>query len=244
MTILLLGASSELGRAFVQEFAPQNILLLAGRDCARLEMIKREAEQAGAREVRFIEHDLAHGHYALFEALQGQRIDLLINLASATSKVGDPAIEPEQIEAYTKTDLLTPVELVMALLQAQHAVYTKDAPLHVIFISSVLAMIHSPDRDIYAAYKRLQAAFLQRIAALHPERIRFTIVTIGTRLPRHECTRRHSNIARKAARLYVTHKTIFYGFQGRVLLWLNQLCPWLIPGVISLSRRNNYKNEE
>lgn len=237
MTILILGASSELGRAFAREFAPHNTLLLAGRDGARLAMIKREAEQAGASEVRCIEHDLAYGHQALFEALQGQCIDVLINLASATSNVGDPAIEPEQIEAYTRTDLLTPVEFVLALLQAQPAVYSKDAPLHVIFISSVLAKLYSPDRDIYAAYKRLQAAFLQRIAALHPGQVRLTVVTIGMRLPRHELTRHHTNIARKAARRYLTRDAIFYGLYGRGLLWLNQLCPWLIPGVIALSRR-------
>ncbi|GAK57088.1 singapore isolate B, sub-type 7 [Candidatus Vecturithrix granuli] len=238
MTILLLGASSELGRAFIQEFASQNTLLLTGRDCTRLEIIKREAEQAGAKEVRCFEHDLVSGSHALLEAFQGQRIDLLINLASATSNLSDPAIEPEQIEAYTRTDLLTPVELVMALLQAQPSAYNSDKPLRIMFISSVLAMLHSPDRDIYAAYKRLQAAFLQRIAALHPEQVRFTIITIGTRLPRRECTRHHRNIARKAARLYLTHDTIFYGFQGRMLLLLNQICPWLISGMISLSRRS------
>lgn len=244
MTILILGASSELGRAFVQEFAPHNSLLLTGRDGSRLAMIKREAEQAGAKEVRFIEHDLANGHHSLLEALQGQRIDLLINLASATSNIRDSAIEPEQIEAYTRADLLTPVELVTALLQTQPAVYTEGAPLHVIFISSVLAMIHSPDRDIYAAYKRLQIAFLQQISNLRHEQVRFTVVTIGMRFPRHECTRCHKNIARKTARRYRTHDTIFYGLQGRMLLWLNQVCPWLISGVISLSRRNNCKNEK
>ena len=237
MTILILGASSELGRAFAREFAPHNSLLLAGRDGARLAMVKREVEQAGVSKVRCIEHDLACGHQALFEALQGQRIDLLINLASATSNVGDSAIEPEQIEAYTRTDLLTPVEFVLALLQAQPAVYSKDAPLHVIFISSVLTRLHSPDRAIYAAYKRLQTAFLQRITDLHHERLRFTVVTIGMRLPRHELTRHHTNIARKAARRYLTRNAVFYGWQGRGLLWLNRLCPWLIPGIIALSRR-------
>ncbi len=238
MNILVLGASSELGRAFAREFAPHNTLLLTGRDGFRLAMITREAEQAGAREVHFIEHDLANGHHAVLEALQGQRIDLLINLASATSNIRDSAIQPEQIEAYTKTDLLTPVEFVMALLQAQHIAYTPDAPLYVIFISSVLAMIDSPDRGIYAAYKRLQTAFLQQIAALHRERVRFSVVTIGMRLPRHECTRHQKNIAQKVARLYSSHNTIFYGFQGRVLLWLDRLCPWLISGVIFLSRRS------
>lgn len=243
MNILILGASSEMGRAFVREFAPQNTLLLAGRDTARLTMIKHEAELAGASQLVLLEHDLVAGTTPLLEALQPYKIDVLINAASATSATRDTAVAPEQIEAYTRADLLTPVELVMALLQMQYAAYSPDAPLHLIFISSVLARLHSPDRAIYAAYKRLQIAFLQRIAALHQGRIRVTVVTIGTRLPRHEHTRHHKNIARRAARQYLTRDAIFYGFQGRVLLWLNRLCPWVISGVISLSRlTGKYQN--
>lgn len=242
MHVLILGASSELGRAFVREFAPQNSLLLTGRDVTRLAMIKHEAEQSGAKEVHFIEHDFTRGHGLLFEALQGQKIDVLINAASATSALRDSVIQPEQIEEYTRADLLTPVELVTALLQAQSAVYSKDEPLHIIFISSVLARINSPDRDIYAAYKRLQAAFLQRMAALHHGRVRVTVVTIGTRLQRHEHTKHHRNIAEKVAHLYPSRDIIFYGFQGRVLLWLNRLCPWVISGVIALSRLSKSKN--
>jgi short-subunit dehydrogenase len=236
MNILIIGASSELGRAFVREFAPHNTLALTGRDAARLAMIKREAEHAGAKEARVIEHDLTRGHGLLVEALQGQKIDMLINAASATSAFRDSRIDPEQIEAHTRADLLTPVELILALLHAQPAAYSPDAPLHVIFISSVLALIHSPDRAIYAAYKQLQAAFLQRVTDLHHGQVRLTVVTVGTRVPRHEYTRHHRRIAQKAARRHLTHDAIFYGFQGRVLLWLYRLCPWMISGMIALSR--------
>jgi len=236
MNILVMGASSKLGQVLVREFAANNVLLLTGRNVSRLQSAKKDAENSGAVKVIVVEHDFEKGIDRLITGVKGYRIDLLINTVSATSRLRDSAIDPKKIEFYTHSDLITPVKFVEYLVENHEVNYQRDSPLRIIFVSSMLAAVKSPDRDIYSSYKILQESFLKRIQTIHKHRVQLTIVRIGVLLNRKEITIHHVKIAKKVVRLYKEKNMIFYGLKGRIVTWLYHVSPFIMRVVIYVAR--------
>ena len=91
MNIMILGATSILGQFLVTAFAEQNVLILVGRDTAKLDFLMKEAEKHNAENIIVIEHNLGKGVGDLLKEIKNHRVDLLINAASATSKFASRA---------------------------------------------------------------------------------------------------------------------------------------------------------
>lgn len=236
MNIMILGASSILGQMLGAEFAKENVLILVGRDAAKLQLAKNEAEKHNGGKVLTIEHDLQTGTEGLLKVLKIYDVDLLINAASATSQFKDSEIMPKNVLPYTRVDFIAPIDFVEKLLNIHKEKYTDETPLRVIFLSSWVSGIKNPDRNVYASLKFLQESFLRRIEDLNKRRVKVTVVRIGARFSRGVETRHHKKISSKIFKQYQKKDVIFYGITGRVLAFLYYICPFAMMSLINLSR--------
>lgn len=173
MNILVLGASSRIGRELAAAFSKNNHLLLVGRDLERLRQAKEQCESSGASCVNVLSQDVGSGWASVAAAAtELVSVDLLINAASATSRLRDDQIDADNICSYVEVDILGPVRLMKHILAMQ------PDPLHVIFVSTVLTLIKSPNRAIYSSLKLLQESFLIGMQE-HERRLSALIVRVG-----------------------------------------------------------------
>jgi NAD(P)-dependent dehydrogenase (short-subunit alcohol dehydrogenase family) len=231
MRVLVLGAASGIGWSICKKLAPSNKLLLAGRDGASLEELAAVCRKAGAASVTVTVCDLGDGVKALLHASHYEPIDLVINVASSTSQLRDSEIEMPALRRYIEVDLLAPVELVrgLVLMRPGH-------PLRVLMISSVLAVVNSPEREIYGSLKALQERCLNRLSEDFAQ-VKLQIFRIGKVLRPGLPTQETDELAECVASVLATAKREYmYGAGGAALVVLSQLQPLLLRGILRLRR--------
>lgn len=229
MNILVLGASSILGHYLGKKFASNNILILVGQNAAKLSYIKTDLLKNGALEAIIVEQDLRKGMDRIFGVTDEYNIDLVINAASSTSPFMDSSIDPDEMLSYSMVDLITPVNIIEKLLADKK---NNTNPLEVIFISSWVAGIKSPDRNIYSSFKLIQETVLKRIEDLNRSMMKLTIVKIGTRFSRETKSIHHEKISNKIFLEYKHKSTINYGISGRILTWIFYFSPLFMQLII------------
>ena len=74
-------------------------------------------------------------------------------------------------------DLAAPLDVIRAVISDRDG-----RPVGIVFISSFLSIVRSPDREIYGALKRVHERVLQGLAASQPG-LRLMIVRISKRIP-------------------------------------------------------------
>ena len=237
MVVLIFGASSLLGQRLAVEFADRNTLILVGRDGEKLNRLKGEIEKHNPQKATVLPYDLEQGIDALLQELRPSGIDLLINAASATSQFADSEIHPNKLLPHTMVDLIAPIDCVQQLMDSHGEKYNSDTPLRVIFISSWVSGIKSPDKCIYSSLKYLQESFLRRIEDSQKGRLKVTVVKIGARFSREVETPHHRRISAKIRRHYQKKDIIFYGITGRLLACLYHTCPAAMTALIHTSRK-------
>jgi NADP-dependent 3-hydroxy acid dehydrogenase YdfG len=234
VNILLLGASSVIGQALAATFSPNNAILLVGRNIDKLILAKEKCEKAGALEVELIEQDFFVGISNVVHAIDGWRIDLLIDVASASSQYRDIQIGPNDISQLLKADFSTRTEILNSLLQRQ-----TEVPA-VILISTVLALIDSPDRKIYSCLKSLYGIYLFKIERSIPK-FRLLIVYVGTVIDPGRESSKANQLALAVHRAFRSNKRkLFFGISGRVLFALFHLQPILFRLVVIVQRKIRY----
>lgn len=230
LNILILGASSQIGRELALRFSPGNSLTLVGRNLERLQLVARQCSEVGACNVDVIVHDIAGDAKLLIQNLGDKQFDLVINIVAATSRVKDSEFLLSQLEEYLMSDLLVPVQLLQGLIEKS------NKPLKMIFISSVLAAAKSPDRVLYSSLKYLQEICLHKLSA-YRQGNELLIVKVGKVVP-HE----HSSLkAQKLAdAIYEAHllkkKVLNYGWVGRLYLILFYAQPIVFSWIVKLQR--------
>lgn len=226
MNILILGASSQIGRALAIRFSSGNALTLQGRNAESLRETERLCSDAGAEAAETVESDLADGRGALFEKLAGRQFDLVINVVSATSRVKDSDFEPARLEGYLMSDLLAPVRLVQRLAE--------QGPLKVILVSTVLASVKSPDRMLYGSLKALQEMCLDKLMAGGG---RLLIVKVGKVVPHDRISGEPAKLAESVYVAHVRNRDILhYGISGRIYQLLFLVQPLLFNAIVRLQR--------
>ncbi len=163
MNVVVLGATSVLGAQIAISFADGNHLFIVGRRPGRLDTIAAACRAAGARHVAAIVDDLRLGLPATKNALADQRVDLVINAASATSRLRDDHIPATAFSEYAQADVLTPIEFIQGI-----AARDTSSPLTIIFLSTFLTAVRSPNRLVYSSFKLIQEEYLRRLAADYP----------------------------------------------------------------------------
>ena len=231
MRILVLGASSMIGSCLAAEFAPGNTLLLAGRNGKKLAVAAERCRAAGAVEAACVEQDLAQGTGEIRLRLADAPVDLLIDAASASSRQRDGELRAAQLAPFAMADFTSKVELVDWLLTRQ-----PRAP-GIVFISTVLVKLMSPERLAYSSLKRLHGLYLEKAAAEHPD-MNLLVVHVGSVLATDRTTPKHGRLAAAARRAYEQgRREISLGTSGRLFAALFQISPLAFLAVARLRRR-------
>ena len=231
MNILVFGSTSGLGRSVTNIFAEKNNFILVGRSRIELENIKKNVISKGAINVDIFEHDLAKDLNFLIEKIENVVIHLFINMASATSTLRDNNIGLDNIRSDVNVDLINPILLIRHLID-------RNNQLKVIFISSILSRIKSPNRVIYSSFKSLQEVYLNKIAKHHSNKLNLLLVTIGTEIKKNRETEKSRTLAKKIFSAYLNgEKTMFFGLKGRVFYFLYNLNPIFLRSIIYLKRK-------
>ncbi len=211
-------------------FSTGHALTIAGRHRSTLESIATTCLDSGAERVIILVQDMADGVGSLIRECGSTDFDVIINVASATSRVKDSDFAPSQLERYVMADLLVPIQFI------QHLIRRSTRPLRLIFISSILAAVKAPDRLLYSSLKSLQEMCLRKLATQR-EGVQLLVVRVGTVIP-HE---RSNSVAQKLANAiydaYVLKKTdLNYGWSGWIYVALFYLQPIIFVLVVHLQR--------
>ncbi|MDP1614279.1 MAG: hypothetical protein Q8L68_00615, partial [Methylococcales bacterium] len=183
----------------------------------------------GALTVDCIVQDIANGADLLMQKIDKWQFDLVINLVASTSRVKDSEFLPSQLEKYLMSDLLVPVQLLQKLIDKS------NKPLKVIFISTVLASVKSPDRLLYGSLKLLQEMCLHNLS--YRQGIGLLVVKVGMVIPHKHTSDRSKKLV---AAIYQAHlqgkKVLSYGLVGRLYLLLFYTQPLIFGLVVRLQR--------
>jgi NAD(P)-dependent dehydrogenase (short-subunit alcohol dehydrogenase family) len=230
MNILILGASSQIGHDLALCFAKDNFLVLHGRNSILLNKTSAQCLLAGASQVEVIFHDLASDVDIFIQKVRNKNIDLIINLVATTSRVKDGEFLLDQIERYTSSDLVAPIKIIQSLRGKS------DKALKVIFISSILASVPSPDRRLYGSLKLLQEICLYRIFESSKD-IELLVVKVGTVVRHDRPSERSSNLAKAVYAAHLSNiKILSYGIAGRLYVWLFHIQPLAFYFIIKIQR--------
>lgn len=211
------------------EFAPGNSLVLVGRNRERLEQAGRKCRENGATGVQLVAADLESGYGEIETAARD--VELVINAASATSRLRDRDLDVDALGSYAAVDLVAPVRLVQAISKQRG-----PAELGVIFVSSLLAVVKSPNRAVYGGLKSAQEVILRQVMGAPGRRL--LIVRVGTPLPTEEATGRTVALAGAARKAWEENrKELFYGWVGRMLSWLYLAQPLIFRVVVETQRK-------
>lgn len=230
MKLLVLGASSAIGGQLAAEFSRGHMLVLVGRNRERLEQTARRCRENGAAGVTLVAADLESGYGEIEEAARD--VEVVINAASATSRLRDRDLDADALGSYAAVDLVAPVRLIQAISKQRGR-----APLGVIFVSSLLAVVKSPNRAVYGGLKSAQEVVLGQVMGAQPGR-RLLIVRVGTPLPTEEATAQTVRLARAARKAWEENRQVLsYGLTGRILSWLYLAQPLIFRVVVETQRK-------
>lgn len=232
MTILVLGATSGIGESLARAFAPSCLVILCGRQPGRLADVAAGCVAAGAVAARVVPADLVRGAGRLLEELGGTDVDILINAASATSRLYDGQIDVLQLRGCVEADLVAPLELLHGLRRRQNG-----RPPRALLISSVLAGLPSPQRQVYGALKRLQEVMLDQTRARWPG-LDVRIIRLGAVLETGRASAQSDAFARFARRMMEgTRRQASWGIGGKALTGLYWIHPAAFAAFMALRRR-------
>lgn len=229
MTVLVLGASSGIGRALSSALARDNVVITSARDHARLHHTRDVCQERGAAEVIIIQHDLSAEVPFPIESHLLSTVDLIVNAASATSRFRDHQVEPMEVPAYVNCDVAAPIRLISRRM----ALSTR--PLDVIFVSSILAKVRSPNRTLYGDLKSLQEDWLRVYADRCNSHV--LIARLGTVIAPDAPEPIWDAVASEIIDAYRSRRTIItLGLTGRMLLGAYAIHPALASFAIKLQR--------
>jgi short-subunit dehydrogenase len=219
MRILILGASSQIGKALATVFAPGNALILVGRDGEKLQAAEAACLKSGAGAVVIAPADLAAGIGGVQSVITSDGVDLVVDASSAASRLRDSEVALDEFESLVKADAMAKIGLFEWLRNNQ------AAPLSVIYITTVLTQLVSPDRAVYTSLKRIVEHYLLCLKR-HEPRTRLLLVHVGTLISaRHETTKPGKLACAVADAFQANRESLSYGVSGRLYLIVFYLQP-------------------
>ncbi len=232
-TILILGATSPIGAALSEQFSDGNRIVLSARNQARLSAVADRCAKAGALAVKIAATDLAQTIQPIIDANSECSIDLIIDAASAASgasRVRDPDIAPDAMRSIVQADVLSHLDLYRQLgrLNKKHP--------DVVFISTVLAIVKTPEREIYSTVKRLVEIYLEKLATAEPA-VKVLIFRVGKLIDPKKDSPEAKAMAKMVQHVLSTgNSKVMYGISGHILIWLNTLHPILLSLIVRMQR--------
>jgi short-subunit dehydrogenase len=232
-TILILGATSPIGAALSEQFSKGNKIILSGRNQTRLSAIAERCTNKGAIAVRIAAADLAQTIQPIIDANSEYPIDLIVDAASSASGaslVRDTDVTSDAIRNIMQADVMSHLDIYQQLTRLN-----KKHP-DVVFISTVLAIVKTPEREIYSAAKRLIEIYLEKIAAAGSN-AKILIFRVGKVIDPKQDSHKAKAMAERVQREFSGKNiTAIYGISGRILIGLSLLHPVVLNFIVSIQR--------
>lgn len=157
--------------------------------------------------------------------------DCVINAACATSRLRDDAIAGETLASVLRADLTSPVELIDVLRRSR-----PEAKLSVVFVTTVLAVVPSPRREVYGRLKALHELALT-FRASRDANLQLLLARICQPIPVSRATSASAAFARATFAAFERgEREIRFGWTGRVVMALNSIHPVLFRAFIWATR--------
>ena len=234
MNILVLGAASSIGKSIVKSYAKHNRLFLTSTKYEKIEALKKEALALGSQDVKIIETDL-ESTTNITELFQDE-IDMIINVACASSSLKNYDMEPHSHQYYTAVDLSSPLVILEYFLKKKSK-QGANTQLYYIFINTIFSKIKSPDYSIYYSYKILQQEYISGFERKYSNILKSINVIVGTKINRTKETRKTVKLAEKIKLAIKNNKLEFiFGFEGKIIYFLYCISPLLSNGLIYIKR--------
>ena len=234
MKILVLGASSSIGKSITKSFSKNNRLFLTSTKYEKIEALKKEALALGSQGVKIIETDL-ETTINVTELIQ-DKIDMIINVACASSSLKNYNIEPHRHQYYTAVDLSSPLVILEHFLK-EKSKQGENTQLYYIFINTILSKIKSPDYSIYYSYKILQQEYMSGFQRKYGNILKSINVIVGTQINKSKETRKTVKLAERIKLAINNNETEFiFGFEGKIIYFLYRISPLLSDGLIYMKR--------
>jgi len=187
----------------------------------------------GAKTAAILIHDLGLATNAVTSYAPLAGADLIINAASLTSSFRDDDLKAEAYPDCADVDISGPAKLILAVVKDAQ---DRGRRLRVVFISSALAVIPSPNRRVYGALKAIQEQFLETMSR-HYRNLDVTIVRVGKVIPKDRDSPAAEALAKIVAGGVAENKTvIYYGLGGMLLIGLFYISPALLICVVAAQR--------
>jgi len=234
MNILILGATSSIGKSVAKGFAKDNKLFLLSTKREKLETLKKEALALGCQSVKIVEADLQSP--IIVTDLISESIDKIINVACASSSLKNYNIEPHRHQYYTAVDLSSPLVILEHFLK-EKSKQGENTQLYYIFINTILSKIKSPDYSIYYSYKILQQEYMSGFQRKYGNILKSINVIVGTQINKSKETRKTVKLAERIKLAINNNETEFiFGFEGKIIYFLYRISPLLSDGLIYMKR--------
>jgi len=128
-------------------------------------------------------------------------------------------------------ELSTPFEVVQSVFANRDG-----RPVGILFISTMLSVVKSPDREIYGALKRIHEKVLMGLAASQPD-LRLLIVRISKWIPPDAESPETKKLGSAVLDAYRGGKRVlYYGFPGRLATALYYAQPLLFDLAVRVKR--------
>ena len=234
MNILVLGASSSIGKSITKSFAKKNKLFLLSTNIDKLNELKNELLSFGSQGVNLFEFDL--GTPINIDEIIEENIDIVINIACSLSDLKDYNIEPNRHEYHTAVDLSNPLIILQHLLE-KNINRGEQSQLYYIFVNSILTKIQSPENSIYYSYKILQQEYINGFKRKYGDILKSINVIVGTQIARTKETQKSVKLAERIQLAIKNNDTEFiFGFEGKIIYILHRISPLLSDGLIYMKR--------
>jgi short-subunit dehydrogenase len=232
MNILILGVTSSIGKSVAKGFAKNNKLFLLSTKVEKVELLKKEILALGCADIKIIEASL--DSIIFIKELLECKIDMIINIASSTSRLKNKNIDPLNIQSYTSVDLLNPLQILEHFLKKYEG---KNQKLYYIFINTILSKIHSPDYSIYYSYKILHQEYMQGFQRKYFEILKTTNVIVGTQIDRLKENKKSISLTNRIKLAIQNNESEFiFGFEGKLIYMLYCISPAMSTFLIYMKR--------
>lgn len=234
MNILILGATSSIGKSVAKGFSKDNKLFLLSTKREKLETLKKEALALGCQSVKIVVADLQSP--IIVTDLISESIDMIINVACASSSLKNNNIEPHRHQYYTAVDLSSPLVILEHFLKKKSK-QGESTQLYYIFINTILSKIKSPDYSIYYSYKILQQEYMSGFQRKYGNILKSINIIVGTQINRSKETRKTVKLAERIKLTIKNNESEFiFGPDGKIIYMLYRMSPLLSNGLIYIKR--------
>ena len=234
MNILILGATSSIGKSVAKGFAKDNKLFLLSTKREKLETLKKEALALGCQSVKIVEADLQSP--IIVTDLISESIDMIINVACTSSSLKNYNIEPHRHQYYTAVDLSSPLVILEHFLK-EKTKQGENTRLYYIFINTILSKIKSPNYSIYYSYKILQQEYMRSFQRKYGEILKTINVIVGTQIDRSKENEKSINLTNRIKLAIQNNESEFiFGFEGKIIYMLYRISPLLSNCLIYMKR--------